>query len=553
MELTDHYDAVIVGSGAGGAAAAWRLTTSGLKVLVLEAGPTFDPQVDYPLNKPGWEVRGFPVKTGSQTRITYGDLGRPNLDYPDLTSWSLGGLPWQHTRDRRNTRVGYSYVMGVGGSTLHYVGEAHRLHPDAFQLSSLTGAGINWPTTYAELEPYYSLAEDRIGVAGDDSDTDRWRSHPYPLPAHPLSPGAKTLVQAGARVGQNWTINPRAALSESYRGRPPCNYCGQCSRGCPLGDKGSVDVTFLKDAMETGLLTLISEAVVTRLLAGRHGKVTHLDVIHKGTRRRIETPTLVLAAGAVQTPRLLLMSADSEQPLGLANSSDQVGRNFMETLYWQSAGLVPGLSGGHLGLPSDAVFWGPSRPGQLNGTAGGFRLNHATAEIGFTGPVSYATRLIGGFGKQFKDAVRQGFGSGIAVGAIGQVIADERSRVTLDTNARDALGLPVARISSVLTKESLQLLRHMATETRKVIKAAGAAITEETGSMDEFRASHVFGTARMGTASGTSVVTARGRSHDHPNLWIADASVFPTSGGGESPGLTIMSLALRTADAIMAQ
>lgn len=442
--------------------------------------------------------------------------------------------------------------MGVGGSTLHYVGEAHRLHPDAFRLASLTGSGTDWPVSYDTLEPYYTLAEDRIGVAGDDSDRERWRSQPYPLPAHPMSPGAQALIAAGARVGQSWTVNPRAVLSQAYRDRPPCNYCGQCSRGCPLGDKGSVDVTFLRDAMETGRLTLVPEAVVTRLVADAQGRITHLDVIHDGTRHEIETPILVLAAGAVQTPRLLLLSADGAQPAGLANSSDQVGRNFMETLSWRSAGLVPGLTGSHLGLPADAIYWGPSRPGQHVGTAGGFRLNHTTLEVGLNGPIGYATRLIGGFGTPFKDTIRQGFGSALAVGALGQIIADERSRVMLDETTQDAFGLPVAQISSVLTKDSLTLLRHMSVASRKVLEAAGAEVTEENGSMDEFAATHVFGTARMGEDPASSVVNASGRSHDHPNLWIADASVFPTSGGGESPGLTIMALAMRTADAITA-
>ena len=224
----------------------------------------------------------------------------------------------------------------------------------------------------------------------------------------------------------------------------------------------------------------------------------------------------------------------------------------METLFWQSAGLVPGMTGSHLGLPADAIYLDPSRPGQHVGVAGGYRLNHATLEVGLNGPVGYATRLLGGFGKQFKDTIRQGFGSALAVGAVGQVIADERSRVVLDPTNQDAFGLPVAQISSVLTKESLRLLRHMAVASRQVMQAAGAEVTQENGSMDEFVATHVFGTARMGEDPTSSVVDANGRAHDHPNLWIADASVFPTSGGGESPGLTIMALAMRTADAIRA-
>lgn len=552
MELTRSFDAVIVGSGAGGAAAAWRLTSKGTRVLMLEAGPRFDPVSDYPLDSPGWERRRFPAKPGSRARISYGDLGAPVPQGHPLAGWSRGGQPWPRAAGQRAALPGYSHVRGVGGSTLHFVGEAHRLHPDAFRLRTLTGAGEDWPIGYDALEPYYTAVEEAIGVAGDVSDTARWRSRPYSLPPHPISPGAEALRQAGARIGQNWTINPRAVLSQPYRGRPACNYCGQCSRGCPLGDKGSVDVTLLADALATGLLTLLPDTSVTRIITAPGGRIGAVEYLRDGTEGRVETPVLVLAAGAVETPRLLLLSAGGDQPGGVANGSGHVGRHFMETLSWRSVGLVPDLAGSHLGLPADMIDWGPSAPGQHDATPGGFRLNHATAETGLNGPIGYATRLIDGFGTDFKAAMRAGFGTALAVGATGQVIADGRSRVTLDGEVRDTGGRPVARISSVLTKESLRLLEHMATAARAVLSEAGAELAEEAGSGDAFGATHAFGTARMGDDPATSVVDARGRSHDHPNLWIADASVFPTSGGGEAPSLTIMALAARTADAITA-
>lgn len=550
MELTGPFDAIVIGSGAGGAAAAWRLCSEGLAVLLLEAGPAFDPGTDYPLNAPGWERKGFPEKPGSQTRISYGDLGRLDPEFADLADWSRAGLPWgPRVGDARAPKAGgYSYVMGVGGSTLHFVGEAHRLHPDAFRQQSLTGTGADWPIGYGDLEPYYAVSEAMTGVAGAADDAARWRSTPYPLPPHPLGPGARALTQAGARLGQRWGVNPRAALSEPYRDRPACNYCGQCSRGCPLGDKGSTDVTFLAAAQATGRLTLVADAPVTRLIAGANGRITHLEAVVQGRATRIEAPLVVLAAGAVQTPRLLLLSADADRPEGLANGSGQVGRNFMETLSWQSTGFVPGLVNSHMGLPADAICWAP----EGGSGDGGYRLNHTTQEIGLTGPVNYGARLVAGFGAGFKAEMRARFGQALAVGAIGRLVPDDRSRVVLDPEARDALGLPAARISSVLTRESLARLSRMAGSARKILAEAGAEIVSEGGSWGGFSATHVFGTARMGVDSARSVVDPRGRSHDHPNLWIADASVFPSSGDGESPSLTIMSLALRSADAILA-
>lgn len=549
MGLSQGHDAVVIGSGAGGAAAAWRLCQHGLRVLLLEAGPTFEPARDYPLDRPGWERQGFPIKPGSQASISYGDLGTLHPDSEDLASWSRSGFPWRLPPGlpRPASTSGYSHVQGVGGSTLHFVGEAHRLHPDAFRQYSLTGSGTDWPLGYADLEKLYAEVEEVVGVAGSDVDDERWRSGPYPMPPHMLGPGALALQKAGARVGQRWQVNPRAALSVPWNGRPPCNYCGHCARGCPLGDKGSTDVTFLPQAVETGRLTLLPNAIVTRLHVGANGKIAKMDVIISGRRESVETPILVLAAGAVQTPRLLLLSSNAEMPDGVANGSDQVGRNFMETLSWRSVGIVPGLVGSHLGLPADAICW---KPNQTEQRAADFRLNHTTLETGLNGPIGYATRLVPGFGAGFKAALRESFGRALAVGAIGQVVPDRRSGVDLDPQQRDAHGLPVARISSVLTEQSVARLRQMATAARAVLAEAGAVLVEEASSRDAFTATHVFGTARMGMDSTTSVVDPLGRAHDHPNLWITDASTFPSSGGGESPSLTIMALALRAADAI---
>lgn len=546
MTLGAGHDVVVIGSGAGGGAAAWQLCQMGLKVLLLEAGPAFDPSKDYPLSNSGWERRGFPKLPGSQAVLTYGDLGTLDAGFEDLASWSRGGFPWRQPvgAPRPPSDTGYAHVMGLGGSTLHFVGEAHRLHPDAFRRRSLTGQGLDWPIGYEDLEPFYTRAENVIGVASDGVPDGRPRSTPYAMPAHPLGPGALAVTAAGARIGQLWQVNPRAALSLPFDDRPACNSCGQCSRGCPIGDKGSTDVTFLRQAARTGRLTVVTGATVTRLVTGPNGRIARADVVVRGRAETVETPIVFLCAGAVQTPRLLLLSASVEYPDGLANSSGQVGRNFIETLAWRSSGLVPGLTGSHRGLPADAICWAPDAD-----DPGGFRLNHTTLEAGLNGPIAYANRLLSGHGAALKEALRNGFGSALAVGAIGELVPDDRSRIMLDAQMHDALGLPVARISSVLTQAALDRLRRMARAARAVLSEAGAELAEEDGSRDAFTATHVFGTARMGADPAFSVTNAMGRTHDHPNFWIADASLFPSSGGGESPSLTIMALALRAAEA----
>lgn len=544
---------MIVGSGAGGAASAWALTRAGLTVLLLEAGPRFVPSRDYPLDTPDWERHRFPAPEGSRARILYGDLGRLDPRDDTLQSWNAAeGRPPLPAR-RTPSRTGYAHVLGVGGSTLHYVGEAHRLHPESFTLARDHGAGADWPFDYADLEPFYTEAEALIGVAGPQGTGARWRTSPYPQPAHPLSPAARRLAEAGARIGLPFEANARAALSRPHDGRPPCNYCGQCSRGCPLGDKGSVDVTFLRHAEATGRLTLIAGARVTRIELARSGDVAAVHYHHAGATHRQESPVLILAAGAVQTPRLLLASRSADLPEGVANGSGQVGRNFMETLSWTSTALLPGLANSHMGLPADAVSWAENAPGAVPGLMGGCRYTSAVQEFGLTGPAAYATRLLAGFGSDFKSRLRAVFGSAISVGATGAVIPDARSRIALSPDQRDGDGVPLPVIHSVLTDNSLALLRHMARSARRLLREAGTeAPVEEYGSWDQFTATHVFGTARMGADSANSVTDPWGRSHDHASLWIADAGLFPSTGGGEAPSLTIHALALRQAKRIAA-
>ncbi|MGB8622846.1 MAG: GMC family oxidoreductase [Paracoccaceae bacterium] len=548
--MSGSFDAVVVGAGAGGAAAAWRLCHKGLKVLLLEAGPRFVPERDYPLDTPGWERHLFPDKPGSQAKISYGDLGDLDPENEDLASWNVVAGRLAKGR-KRMPEPGYSHVQGIGGSTLHFVGEAHRMHPDAFRLRARLGAAADWPLSYDDLEPYYAECEDLTGVAGPGAQGARWRSGPFPLPPHPLNTAARRLVEAGKRLGTEWQANSRFALSQPYDGRPACNYCGNCSRGCPLGDKGSCDVTFIRHAEATGKLTIETKAVVTRIISGKTGRIEAVDYIRGGKQRRQPTPTLILSAGAVQTPRLLLASANAEAPDGLANGSGQVGRNFMETVAWTSTGIAPGLRMSHAGLPADAICWTFNAPDSVPGAVGGCRFNSHVQETGLVGPIAYGSRLIDGFGADFKARMRREFGAAISVGGIAEVVPDHRSRVDLDPRQSDAHGMRLPRISSVLTENSLTLLRFMAEHARATLAEAGVEdLREEISSRDRFAATHVFGTCRMGHDSGESVVDANGRSHDHENLYIADASIFPSSGGGEAPALTIEALALRMADRI---
>ena len=260
----------------------------------------------------------------------------------------------------------------------------------------------------------------------------------------------------------------------------------------------------------------------------------------------------VLAAGAIQTPRLLLANRSRQHPHGLANSSRQVGRNFMESVFWSSTGIVPDLGNSHVGLPSDAICWDFNGPQGIPDVIGGCRFHSAVQEIGLVGPIAYASRIVKGFGRALKEGVRNQFGHCLSVGAFGEFLPNDESRVDLDPTRKDAFGMALPRIHSHLGQPEISRLRFMAAQSRRLLQEAGAStLVEEYGAWDLFSATHVFGTCRMGASAANAVVDAQGRSHDHPNLYITDASVFPSSGGGEAPSLTIQAFALRAADSIV--
>ena len=541
------YDVVVIGAGAGGGAAALALCHRKLRVLVLEAGPAYDPVHDYRLARDDWEQDHFPYKAGSKGRQTFAPLQRLDDRWDDLRSWNrVSGRT--NTTDRRIPHA-YHHVRGVGGSTLHFTGEAHRLHPQAMRMHSHFGVAADWPFDYAALEPFYCEAERIVGVAGPAKDPVRWRSEPYPLPAHELSYASQKLASGSKKLGLNWVSNAVAALSQPYDGRPGCNYCGNCTRGCPRRDKGSVDVTFMHKALASGYCTLQTRCQVARIEAGPTDRVTGVHYVDGAGRQQVAIGNCVIVAcGAVETPRLLLASNGKYASDGLANESGQVGQNFMETLSWTSSGLHTEPLASYRGLPSDSICWDYNAPDAIPGIIGGCRFSTSVAEADLLGPINYAKRVVGGWGQAHKAAMRDEFGRVLTVGAMGESLPNSQSYIDLDPDETDDAGTPLARIHSRLDERELKRLVFMAKTARKILEASGVKVrVEEYGTYDYFSSTHVFGTCRMGLDSEESVADPYGRSHRWRNLFIVDASVFPSSGGGESPSLTIEALALRTA------
>jgi len=541
------FDAVIIGAGAGGGASAYALTKKGYRVLVLEAGPEFLPERDYLAGTSHWQ-QGFPNKAGSQGQYTYALEQALSEKWGDIRSWN-------HVSGRLNpsaSRIAYAYhhVRGVGGSSLHFTGEAHRINPRAMRMHSNFGVAADWPISYQTLEPYYLQAEHIVGVAGSSQDASRPRSAPYPYPAHPTGYLSQLLNKGFAKNKMRLVSNSLAVLPQARPQRSNCNYCGSCLKGCPRKDKGSIDVTYIQTAKASGLCEVRSGCVVTKIVTDAASeKVSAVEYIVQDKKNTVKTPLLILAAGAIESPRLLLLSANQHSPNGMCNESGQVGKNFMETLLWTSNALYPGPVESYRGLPVDSICWDYNAPDAIPGVIGGCRFSPSVAESDLLGPVSYATRVVKGWGHEHKQAMRQTFGRAISLSGICESLPHAKSFIALDPVAKDSYGLALASIHSYVDDMAAKRIAFMAKKCRQILKASGATeIFEEFSSYDIFSSTHVFGTCRMGLDPNQSVVNADCRSHRWQNLYILDASVFPSSGGGESPGLTIQALALRTVD-----
>ncbi len=538
----DKYDCIVIGSGPGGGPFAWKLASEGMNVLILEAGPRYNPLNSYALDQQDWETKGFPYKR--RIRYTFGKQQTLDPSYADLRSWNKANGKLNRTRKRYNYE--YQQVSGVGGTTLNYQGEAHRLNENAFKMKTLYGEAVDWPIDYKTLEPYYTQVENIVGVAGPDKVPNRPRTEPYPLKPHKLSYASQIIEKGCKKEGIKLHPNSVAILSHLYRDAPPCNYCNGCSWGCPRKDKGSVDVTFIPLAEDTGTCEILTYAYASRIqVENKQGKkkVTGVSYFDKaGKEHFVKSDYVAVAGGAVETPRLLLNSE--------INNNDLVGKNFMETNFYEAVAFHPDRLDSYRGIPYDSVIWDWNNPDPDKGFAGGLRLSPTVGSA--TGPINYALRYFEGWGDNIVKGMDEWFGHAIAIAGVAEFFPNENTFVTLDPEIKDEYGLPVAQIQSFLGEAELNSLQFMEKTSKAILQASGAnEIVETVSSYDYFAATRVYGTCRMGNDPEVSVVDSSLKFHGIPNLLVTDASVFPTSGGGESPSLTIEALSLRAADLLI--
>lgn len=519
----DKVKVCIIGSGAGGGVVAKELAEKGISVVVLEAGRRFNPLQDYTSVYNDW------IRAGKENLVKF--------RVPKMDNITVGG-PFTHKP---------TMAFGVGGTTLRYLAYVPRMRPDDFRVYTLDGVGIDWPITYEDLAPYYRKVELGIGVSGQNGDPWTPSVEPYPNPPFEFSYANKILKRGFDRLGIKLWPAPAARLSRPFDGRPACIQCGDCSHGCLTGAKSSIDVTYIRKAETTGKADIRPQSVVTQVKINKRGKaksVIYFD--QNGMEHEQEAEIIIISAGAVQSPRLLLNSKCSLFQDGLANNSGLVGKNFMQHITIFSNAIFPERIDSFRGFYGGAYSEDFAKTDKRNAFARGwvFELTSGIKSL------SHMAQFVQGWGLTHKDFIRKYFGHIAGLAAGGEQLPDEQNCIELDQNIKDEYGMPVPRVTMLPRENDRLMLKAMEKKIREVYDAAGAEKILKMRIWRPGQGAHNTGTCRMGNNPKTSVLNSYCQTHDVPNLLVVDGSFFVTS-STVNPSLTIMAMATRAAEYII--
>ena len=508
FSLDDDSVVVIVGSGAGGATLANELAQRGVKCVMLEAGKHFT-QADFENDE--WAMFN-------------------KLSWLDKR-YSAGG--WHHTKNHPNLPAWV--VKGVGGSTVHWSGVAFRFLEHDFRTRSTYGAidGANlldWPITLDELTPFYERAEKKMGVAGAKSSG---RS------AMPPNNHYKVIAAGARKIGYKQIVRPVVAGPEAYEGRPGCMQIGFCMQGCKIGAKWSTLYTEVPNALATGNVELRPESMVLQIQHDKAGRANGVLYMDKDGRQQLQKARVVCVAGnSIESPRLLLNSASSLFPNGLANASGQVGKNYMNHATAAAVSIHRGPVYMYRGFDISAVVADEVAPNTRRGFFGGYHLEGLALHLPFTA----AFIKPGGWGREISSALEQ-YDHMSCVWVCGEDLAREQNTITLHATEKDQYGLPVPIVTKTYHANDEKIVAHGLVQWRRLSEAVGATRVID---MPAYPASHNMGTNRMSANARDGVVDKWGCAHDVKNLFISDGSQF-TSSSAANPTLTIVALAIRQA------
>jgi choline dehydrogenase-like flavoprotein len=506
----DEVDFAIVGTGAGGGTLTYKLASAGFRVVAFDAGPFWRPLDD------------FASDEKAQQKLYWQD-----------ERISGGADPIQLGANNSG--------RGVGGSTVHFTMLTPRYRPAWFNSRSLLGYGIDWPFGWDDIERYYEEAEEMLQVAGPLSYPWGRRRSRYPRRAHELNAAAVVLARGCERMGIPWSAAPIATLSSPRKLAHPCVYRGFCAIGCTTNAKQSVLVTWIPRAIECGA-EIRDRSMVGRIEIDRAHRATGVHYYRQGQWRFQKARQVVVAGYSIETPRLLLNSACPECPDGVANSNGLVGKYVMVHANHGVYGELDDEIRWYKAPPTLALteHWNYTDEGK--DFFGGYL-------IGSQGPLvrEWSIKLAlskGLWGMDLRqEMTRYNHMAGLKI--VGEIEPSERNRVELVTETDD-YGLRIPKVTFSYSGNDRRLIDHAVNFMRQMLEAADARKL-----WTENDTAHLMGGCRMGFTADDSVTNEYGRTWDIPNLWICDGSLFPT-GGGANPSLTIMAVACRIGDHIVA-
>ncbi len=558
IPTSSTYDAIIVGSGAGGGMVAYNLTKAGAKCLMLEAGDWYDAARDSKWLE--WEYDAPHHGGGNYTSpMDYFMAAVGGWQVPGEPYLSAPGTKWMWFRSRM-----------LGGRTNSWGRISLRNGPYDFKPYTHYGNGFNWPISYADLAPYYDKTEELIGVFGSIENIENLPNGKFLPPPAPRC--YELLVQKACQKLHIPCIPSRLAiLTRPLNGRPECHYVSQCGRCCRLGSNFSSPVVLLLPARMTGNLEIRTNAMVREVSTGPDGLATGVSYIDKKSRKEVQVrgKVIVLAASSCETARLLLNSRSSRFPNGLANSSGMVGKYVMDTVMSNVSGFVPkmmdlpphngdGVGGMHLYMP----WWNyPNEAKHKLPFSRGYHIEFSGGRQGMPMPgiLSGTQDLVGGgYGEKFKENCRKLYGSFIYLTGRGEMIPNEDSHCEIDNNVTDQCGIPVLKFHFKWGQDELLMARHMQETFQEIIETAGGKVIESYGAGQQWGISeggqgiHEVGGARMGDNPKNSVLNSHCQAWDCRNLFVADGAPF-VGLANKNPTLTILALAWRTSEFIVEQ
>ncbi|NNV54762.1 GMC family oxidoreductase [Limnovirga soli] len=559
------YDAVIVGSGAGGGMAAYVLANAGLKVCLLEAGPMYDPAKDSLQLKNAWDS----PRRGASTKF------RPFGDFDGCYwGWEIDGEPYTHEGD---TKWDWWRARMLGGRTNHWGRISLRFGPKDFKRRSIDGLGDDWPIGYEDIKPYYDKIDKMLGVFGTNEGLP---NDPDGIFLPPPKPRLHELFIKKAATGIGIPVIPSrlSILTKPVnKDRGQCFYCAQCGRSCKVYGDFSSSSCLCIPAMKTGNVDLVTNAMAREVLTNKEGLATGISYISKDDMQeyQVEGRTVILAASACESARLMLNSKSQRHPNGLANSSDVVGRYLHDSTGADMGGIIPelfdrkrynedGVGGMHVYTP----WWLDNKKldfprGYHIEYGGGFGqplygFNWGIENLNGTYKIKGQQKEAGGYGASLKEDYRYFFGAHVGMAGRGEGIARADSRCYIDKDVVDKFGIPVLRFDTKWSDYEIKQAKHMKETFAEILHAMGAVITwggddgpeNNYGLHNPGNIIHEAGTVRMGNDPKTSALNSWSQAHDCKNLFCVDGGQF-VSQADKNITWTILALSMRASEHIV--